>query len=114
MRPWLESLPVADPAFAPLRWATILAPEDAEALERAHASALHTAAQGCELDELDARAEALRAFAAQWRERDKAAGGTEAVAVRGAEVVAIGYALGVTAARVAIRARTQDAMGVAA
>lgn len=114
-RLWLSTLPSTDPAFAPLQRAEFLSdPGDWEALAFWHRQAMAEAAWGADLDVLDARANELRAKAARIREEDQRQGGTNVLAVHAAELEALGYALGVTAARVAIRTHTQAGMGVAA
>jgi hypothetical protein len=115
---WLQQLPSTDPAFKPLHQAEDMLQETADLdfpiLERAHKQAVDEAAFGRSLHALDVRAEELRATAQELRAQDMREGGHNAAAVHAAEVTALGYALGVTAVRVAIREHTQHDMGAAA
>lgn len=115
---WLDKLPSTDPVFEPLHQAEDMLRESADAdfpvLERAHKQAVSDAAWGHSMQVLDTRAEALRATAARLRKQDMGQGGTNVLAVHVAEVEALGYALGVTAVRVAIREHAQAGMQVAA
>jgi hypothetical protein len=98
---WIDQLPSTDAAFGPLRRALELDPEEWQDLERAHRQAVSDATWGHDLDAMEARAESLRRFADRQAERDD--DGTDAAHVRSAELEALGYALGLTAVRVAIR-----------
>lgn len=117
-RIWLRELPSTDPVFAPLQQAAhmLLESVDADwpALKRAHAQAVDEAAWGSGLEALEERAAGLRAKADRLREEDQRQGGSNVLAVHAAELEALGYALGLTAVRVAIRAREQEPAGVAA
>ena len=107
-RLWLGVLPSSDPAFAPLARAAELDPEEFAALEWAHRKAVLDAAWGKSLGALDARAEELRLLTVHDHEpRDDA----EAQAWRRDELEALGYALGVTAVRVAIREHDEAQAG---
>lgn len=97
---WLIDLPSTDPAFTPLHRAAELNPEEFEALRNAHEQAVSEAAWGRKPELLDVRAEELRQVAAHdGKPRDDA----EAAVWRRDELEALGYALGVTAVRVALR-----------
>lgn len=110
---WLDQLPSTDPAFAPLHMAEQLAdPADWPLLAQAHRQACSDAAWGRDLEVMEARAEGLLSVAARLAERDD--DGSDAVHVHRAEVEALGYALGLTAVRVAIRAHDQAGSAVAA
>jgi hypothetical protein len=116
-RIWLSQLPSTDPAFAPLQRAEHLSdPEDWQVLAFWHRQAVAEAAWGASLDVMEDRARDKRDRAAELREQDKQQGGTNAVAVHTAELEALGYALGLTAARAAIRTHelAQTGTGVAA
>jgi hypothetical protein len=107
---WLATLPSTDPAFAPLQWAAVWNPKEFAALEQAHHQAVTDAAWGRDLETLDERAEELRLFAQHDDEpRDKA----EAEVWRRDELEALGYALGVTAVRVALREHREELTAVA-
>jgi hypothetical protein len=110
-RYWLQLLPSSDPAFATLRRAAEMTSEaDWPVLERAHQQAVWDAAWGADLSVLDARAKALRGIADRFAERNYDGVFTRTVCE--AEVEALGYALGLTAVRVAIR--THDQAGAVA
>jgi hypothetical protein len=117
-RLWLSTLPSTNPAFGPLHQAESMLQEhletDWQPLERGHMQAVSEAARGADFADLDKRAESLRAEADRLREQSKRAGGEGAAAVHRAELESLGYALGVTAVRVAVRVREQAGMGVAA
>jgi hypothetical protein len=119
-RLWLRDLPSTDPVFAPLQQAAHMLLESVDAdwpvLERAHRRAVDEAAWGADLDAMEAQANGLRAKASRLREEDQRQGGANVLAVHAAELEALGYALGLTAARVAIRAHelAQAGTGVAA
>jgi hypothetical protein len=107
---WLATLPSTDPAFAPLQRAAELSPDEFPALWSAHQQAVTDAAWGRDLDGLKERAEFLREFATHDDEpRDQ----DEADVWRRDELEAIGYALGVTAVKVALRER-REALALAA
>ena len=113
-RMWLAALESTDPAFGPLQRAEVLSPpEDWSALAFAHWQAVTEAAWGAGLDVMEERALDKRAFAARHAERADD-DGSDAAYVHSAELEALGYALGLTAVRVAIRAHGQAGMGVAA
>jgi len=105
---WLAELPADDPAFAPLHRAAELDPEDFLALS------VTDGACGYSLGALDAHAEGMRTTAARMREQDMRLGGPNPTGVHAAEIAALGYALGVTAVRVAIREHDEQPMAVAA
>jgi hypothetical protein len=115
---WLSTLPSTDPAFGPLHQAESMLREhldtDWQPLERGHMQAVSEAAWGADLADLDERADSLRTEASQLREQSMRAGGEGASAVHRAELEALGYALGVTAVRVALREHNEAQMGVAA
>lgn len=117
-RLWLNSLESSDPAFGPLHVAESMLREhldtDWQPLERGHWQAVSEAAWGADLTALDARADSLRAEAGRLREQDMQSGGGNATAVHVAELEALGFALGVTAVRVAIREHDEAQIGVAA
>lgn len=98
---WIDRLPSTDPAFASLHRAAEMSPEDWPALERAHRQARSEAAWGKSLDAMEEAAETLHDLAVRLAERDD--DGSDKAAVHAAELVALGYALGLTAVRVAIR-----------
>jgi hypothetical protein len=81
-------------------------------LAQAHRQALSDAAWGKGLDVLEAEAKELLDLALRLAERDD--DGSDKAAVHAAELIALGYALGLTAVRVAIRAHDQNGMGAAA
>jgi hypothetical protein len=106
---WLATLPSTDPAFAPLQRVEAMNPAAFPALEQAHHQAVLDAAWGRDLETLDERAEELRAFATHDdAPRDQA----EADVWRRDELEALGYALGVTAVRVAL-AEHREAIALA-
>lgn len=115
---WLITLESTDPAFGPLHAAESMLREhldtDWQPLERGHMQAVSEAAWGANLADLDARADDLRAEASRLREQDMQSGGGNATAVHLAELEALGFALGVTAVRVAIREHDEAQIGVAA
>ena len=101
-RLWLSQLPSTDPAFAPLQRAEWLSsPEDWDRLAFWHRQAVAEAAWGADLDALEERAEEKRDLAG--RLADRADHPSDQPGVHAAELEALGYALGLTAARVAIR-----------
>lgn len=106
-RLWLRKLPTTDPVFAPLQQAAYMLLESVDAdwpvLELAHKQAVDEAAWGADLDALEERANGLRAKASRLLEEDQRQGGCNVLAVHAAELEALGYALGLTAARAAIR-----------
>lgn len=103
-RLWLRDLPSTDPAFAPLQRAEWLSsPEDWDQLAFWHRQAVAEAVWGADLDVLEERAEEKHVRASRLREEDKRRGGLNVLAVHAVELEALGYALGLTAARVAIR-----------
>lgn len=106
-RLWLLNLPSTNAAFAPLHQAESMLREhldtDWQPLERGHMQAVSEAAWGADLADLDVRAESMRAEADRLQEQSKRAGGDGASAVHRARLEALGYALGLTAVRVAIR-----------
>lgn len=108
-RLWLWKLPSTDPAFAPLQQAAYMLLESVDTdwpvLAQAHRQAMNEAAWGADLDSMEARANELRATAARLREEDQRQGGSNVLAVHEAELEALGYALGLTAVRVAIHDR---------
>jgi hypothetical protein len=107
---WLQLLPSSDPAFETLHRAEQFTdPADWPVLERAHQQARWDAAWGADLATLETRAEALVAVAARFEERNH--DGLFDATVHDAEVEALGYALGLTAARVAIRQHDQAQAG---
>jgi hypothetical protein len=107
---WIDQLPSTDAAFAPLQRAEHLSdPEDWPALAFAHRQAVSQAAWGADLDVLEERAQAFRSYAARLAERDD-----DGSDVHSAELEALGYALGLTAVRVAIRSHNKTETGAAA
>jgi len=115
---WLRKLPPTDPAFLPLHQAEAMLQETADldfpVLAQAHQQAVNEAAFGHSLHVMDVQAEALRVTADRLRATNMREGGINATAVRRAEITALGYALGVTAVRVALREHTQHDMEAAA
>lgn len=105
-RIWLSTLPSTDPAFAPLQRAEWMSPEDWEVLAFWHRQAVAEAAWGADLDVMEDRATEKRVTAA--RLADRADDPSDLPGVHAAELEALGYALGVTAARVAIRDHDTD------
>ena len=98
---WLINLPSTDAAFDQLHHAAEINPDEFADLARGHRMAVLEAAFGRSLVRLEVKARALH----------KAA---ERVGKRAAQLEAMGYALGVTAVRVAIRERHEAAeLGVA-
>jgi hypothetical protein len=96
---WLMNLPTTDPAFDALHRVAEFDPDGFPALRNAHQQAVMDAAWGRDLETLDERAEELREFAGHDVEpRDQ----YEAEVWRRDELEALGYALGVTAVRVAL------------
>lgn len=116
-RYWLAELPSSDAAFTPLHRAAEMDPEDFPGLEVAHRQAVLEATWGADLAVLDERAENLRELAARLAARlaERDDDGSDADHVHAAEVEALGYALGLTAVRVAIRTHqpARADMGVA-
>lgn len=107
---WLQLLPSSDPAFEPLQRAEQFTdPQDWPVLELAHQQARWDAAWGADLAILEARAAELVAIAARFAERNHDGMFTDTA--HDAEVEALGYALGLTAARVAIRHHDQAHAG---
>lgn len=103
---WLMTLPPTDPAFEPAYRAKALADEaDWRALWSAHREAVRDAADGADVEALEERAEMLHDWACRLKDRDD--DGSDARHVHAAEIEALGYALGVTAVRVAIRNRAK-------
>jgi len=101
-RLWLSQLPSSDPTFAPLQRAEWLSsPEDWDQLAFWHRQAVAEAAWGADLDVMEGKARELRDLAA--RLADRADDPADVPGVHAAEMEALGYALGLTAARVAIR-----------
>jgi hypothetical protein len=102
---WLDRLPSTDPAFAPLQRVAAMDPEEFGTLAQAHRQAMSEAAWGRPLEALDAKAEELRLATVHDREPwdDQ-----QAEVWRRDELEALGYALGVTAVRVAIREHTEE------
>jgi hypothetical protein len=117
-RLWLRKLPSTNPAFGPLHEAERMLCQTADLdfppLARGHQQAIEDGTWGHALTVMEARAEALRASAADMRELDMRQGGTNAAKVHELELVALGYALGLTAVRVAIRDHDTTGMQVAA
>lgn len=113
---WLTSLESTDPAFLALQRAEVMVPpEDWPVLELSHKQAVLQAAFGKTPEQLEQQAEELREFAARQAERDY--DGLDADRVHYAEVEALGFALGITAAQYAIRVHDQleqPGVGVAA
>lgn len=110
---WLDALPSTDPVFAPLQNAEHLSdPADWRVIEQAHKQACSEAAWGKPLAAMDAKAAELREYAARMHERD--ADGEDDGLLTSADLEALGYALGVTAVRVAIRQHHHTDMGRAA
>ena len=104
---WLDRLPSTDAAFASLQMAEFLArEEDWPILAQAHRQARSDAAWGHGLDVMEAREQDLVDLAASLKERDE--DGSDKPAVHRAELEALGYALGLTAVRVAIRAHDAE------
>jgi len=101
---WLDKLPSTDPAFAPLQRVAAMDPEEFGTLAQAHRQAMSEAAWGHSLEALDARAEELRLATIH---DDEPWDARQAEVWRRDELEAIGYALGVTAVRVAIREHTE-------
>jgi hypothetical protein len=99
-RLWMSKLPSTDPAFGPLQRAAEMDPEEFAALAQAHRQAMLEAAWGHSLETLDAKAEELRLATVH---DDEPWDARQAEVWRRDELEAIGYALGMTAARVAIR-----------
>jgi hypothetical protein len=96
---WLMTLPTTDPAFDALHRVADLDPDGFPELREAHRQAVMDAAWGRDMETLVERAEELREFAAHDVEpRDQ----YEAEVWRRDELEALGYALGVTAVRVAL------------
>lgn len=93
-RLWLSTLPSTDPAFEPLNRAAAMC-DDTEwpLLWNAHQQAIADAAWGHDLNAMDARAKRMHENAAD----------------SGDLLEAMGYALGVTAVRVAIREQHETA-----
>jgi len=109
---WLQQLPSTDPAFTPLHRAEFLSdPEDIPALQTAHRQAVLDAAWGHDMTDLERREEGLRETVARLQDRDDE---RDAGYIHAAEIEALGYALGVTAVRVAIREHTQHDLEAAA
>lgn len=111
-RYWLAQLPSTDDAFIPLHRLEWMSDEDEyPLLETAHRQAVRDASWGHPLVALEERAAKLlaaaetRAKEAHWPEDE--------VAAHRAHLEAQGYALGVTAVRVALRAHRQDDMAAA-
>lgn len=98
---WLTVLPPSDEAFAPLQRAELMSPEDFPLLALGHRQAVLQAAFGKSPSELEEEAERLRAVAARWAERNE--DHEDDAGVHAAELEALGFALGVTSAQVAIR-----------
>jgi hypothetical protein len=104
---WLDQLPSTDPSFAPLQLAEQLSePADWPILAQAHRQARSDAAWGRSLDVLEAQSAELLHVAARLKERDD--DGSDAAAVHRADLEALGYALGLTSVRVAIRAHDAE------
>lgn len=105
-RIWLSQLPSTDPAFGPLQRAERLSdPEDWQVLAFWHRQAVAEAAWGAGLDAMEDRAREKREFAA--RQAERADDPSDLPGVHAAELEALGYALGLTAVRVAVRDRQQ-------
>ena len=112
-RLWLSQPPSSDPAFAPLQRAEWLSsPEDWDRLAFWHRQAVAEAAWGADLDVMEGKARELRDLAA--RLADRADDPADVPGVHAAELEALGYALGLTAARAAIRDHAQAGMETAA
>lgn len=102
---WLDKLPSTDPAFEPLQRAAVWDPEEFAALEQAHKRAVSEAAWGKSLADLDGKAEALRLETV----RDcEPMSDRQAEIWRRDELEALGYALGVTAVKVALYEHAED------
>lgn len=109
---WLSKLPSTDAAFTALHRAAELAPpEDFPRLELAHQQAVADAKFGKDPAVLDERATELHEYALRLAARYK--GDPDQRPVHSAELEALGYALGVTAARYAIRVHDQAQAGIA-
>lgn len=109
---WLAQLPSTDDAFIPLHRLELLADEaDYPLLELAHRQAVRDASWGHPLVALEERAAKLLADAEA--QADRAHWPEDQAAVHRSELEAQGYALGVTAVRVALRAHCQDDMAAA-
>lgn len=109
---WLASLPSTDPAFTPLHRAErMCAEEEYPTLARAHHQAFLDASWGHSLDELDERAASLHQTALA--QADRINWPEDAPAAHRDALEAQGYALGVTAVRVALREHGQDDMAAA-
>lgn len=99
---WLMSLPADDPAFAPLRHAKVISdPEEYPRLREGHRQAVIDAARGCSLRQLRITERSMLRDARHTRSRVD-------------ELEAWGYALGVTAVRVALREHNEQAVQEAA
>jgi hypothetical protein len=99
---WLDQLPSTDPSFAPLQLAEQLSePADWPILAQAHRQARSDAAWGKPLDVLEAQSAELLEVAARLKERDD--DDTDNKRLTPADLEALGYALGLTSVRVAIR-----------
>lgn len=91
---WLMDLPADDPAFAPLRRAAVISPDEYPQIREGHRQAVIDAAAGCSLKTLKITERLMRR---DTRSRDD-------------ELEAWGYALGVTAVRVALREHDEQAV----
>ena len=110
-RLYLVSLPGSDPALDPInRAAELCDPGDWPVLHTAHWQALQDAAFGHGFDTLDARAARLHQ---QAQHDGEPATPEQAATWHHDELEALGYALGVTAARVAVRERAETHGAVA-
>ena len=111
-RYWLSTLPSTDPAFDALQRAGELSPDDFQDLKRAHQQAVNEAMFGKDPAALDERAGELHAYALRLAARYE--GEPDQRPVHSAELEALGYALGVTAVRYAIRVHDQAQVGAVA
>lgn len=110
-RLWLSLLESADPVFAALQRAEFLSPpEDWSVLAFAHQQAMTEAAWGADLNVMEQRARDRQVLAGRMAERDD--DGSDAGHVHAAELEALGYALGLTAATAAIRVHDQAQAGL--
>jgi hypothetical protein len=90
-------LPADDPAFAPLRHAAVIDPEEYPRIRAGHRQAVIDAARGRSLRQLRVTERSMLRDARHTRSRDD-------------ELEAWGYALGVTAVRVALREHDEQAV----
>lgn len=110
---WLTQLPSTDDAFIPLHRLEWMCDEtEYPLLEQAHRQAFIDASFGHSLKVLEERATKLRDLADT--QADRAHWPEDAAAAHRNALEAQGYALGVTAVRVALRAHSQDDMAGAA